>query len=69
MTQLHSPDDPEALPEEIVHWQPHHGHTFALPQALNEVDGPVVATAIMGVLAMVGLAAGAFILGRRSAEH
>ena len=69
MTDLDDAGDPQALPEEIVHWQPHEGRTFGLPLDLHELNGPMVATAAVGVLAMIGLAAGAFLLGRMSAER
>ena len=58
MTQLDALSDPEELPEEIVEWQPQHG------PLIGRWDGPIVAIATVGALALLGLTAGAFMAGR-----
>jgi hypothetical protein len=57
-------DEPESLPEEIVHWQPTH-RPYGLAQAHGAVAQGASATgsSIVGALAMGALALGAIAIG------
>ena len=57
-------DQPETLPEEIVHWQPTH-RPYGLAQAHGAVAQGASATgsSIVGALAMGALALGAIAIG------
>ena len=57
MTTEIDPDDPETLPEEIVHWQPNHRPPF---QALG---GEATGSALLGALALGAMALGAVAVG------
>jgi hypothetical protein len=52
-------DEPESLPEAIVHWQPNHHHV-----ALTQTSGAVAKGAsIVGLSAVTALALGAMAIG------
>jgi hypothetical protein len=57
-------DEPESLPEEIVHWQPTH-RPYGLAKAHGAVAEGAAATggSIIGALAMGALAVGAIAIG------
>ncbi|HEY2710302.1 MAG TPA: hypothetical protein VGI95_19855 [Caulobacteraceae bacterium] len=57
-------DEPETLPEEIVHWQPNH-HPTPLAQAhIAAAQGAsATGTSIIGALALGALAVGALAIG------
>ena len=57
-------DEPETLPEEIVHWQPNH-RGAALAEARGAVahGASATGTSIVGSLAMGALALGAIAIG------
>ena len=58
MTQFDTTSDPEEAPEALVDWEPRHG------PLVGRWDGPVVAIATVGALALLGFTAGAFLAGR-----
>ena len=58
MTELDTSLEDEDIPEAIVEWQPRHG------PLVGRWDGPVVAIATVGALALLGLTAGAYMAGR-----
>ncbi len=58
MTELDTELEREDLPDPIVEWQPQHG------PLVGRWDGPVVAIATVGALALLGLTAGAYMAGR-----
>jgi hypothetical protein len=68
-------DEPESLPEEIVHWQPTH-RPYGLAQAHGAVaqgatatGSSIVGALAMGALALGALAIGALAIGRLSVRH
>ena len=62
MTQFDTPLEDEDIPEEIVEWQPQHG------PLIGRWDGPVVAIATIGALAVLGFTAAAYVAGRAQAR-
>ncbi|HEX6866487.1 MAG TPA: hypothetical protein VF122_04575 [Caulobacteraceae bacterium] len=60
MSQLDGLSDPEELPEDIIVWAPRRG---PLVGRLNAIS---VLAASLGALALFGLAAGAYLAGRRA---
>ena len=65
------PDEPETLPEEIVHWQPNHRAALAetrgaVAQGASATGSSVVGALAMGALALGAVAIGALAIGRLS---
>ena len=58
MTNVDPAHEPEEIPEDIVDWQPERG------PLIGRWDGPVVAIATVGALALLGFTAGAYMAGR-----
>ena len=58
MTQLDTPLEEDDIPEAIVEWQPQRG------PLVGRWDGPVVAIATIGALAVLGFTAAAYAAGR-----
>ena len=58
MTQLDTPLEEDDIPEAIVEWQPQRG------PLVGRWDGPVVAIATIGALAVLGFTAAAYVAGR-----
>ena len=62
MTELETGLEREEVPDPIVDWQPRQG------PLIGRWDGPVVAIATVGALALLGLTAGAYMAGRAQAR-
>ena len=66
-------DEPESLPEEIVHWQPNHrplnqAHV-ATALGASATGSSIVGALAMAVLAIGAVAIGALAIGRLSIGH
>jgi hypothetical protein len=61
-------DEPESLPEEIVHWQPTHRPMTqthgAVAQGASATGSAIVGALAMGALALGAVAIGALAIGR-----
>lgn len=73
-------DEPESLPEEIVHWQPTHrpvglaqAHGAVaqgmLAQGASATGSSIVGAIAMGALALGAVAIGALAIGRLNVRH
>jgi hypothetical protein len=56
-------DEPEELPEEIVHWQPNHRPPLAQAHGAVAHGATATGSSIMGALALGALAIGALAIG------
>ena len=66
-------DEPEVLPEEIVHWQPTHrplnqAHG-AVAQGASATGSSIVGALAMGALALGAVAIGALAIGRLNVRY
>jgi hypothetical protein len=66
-------DEPEVLPEEIVHWQPNHrplntAHA-AVAQGASATGSSIVGALALGALAIGAVAIGALAIGRLNVRH
>jgi len=66
-------DEPESLPEEIVHWQPNHrplnqAHG-AVAQGASATGSSVIGALALGALALGAVAIGVLAIGRLNVRH
>ena len=68
-------DEPETLPEEIVHWQPNQRPAGlaeargAVAQGASATGSSIVGALAMGALALGAVAIGALAIGRLNVRH
>ncbi len=66
-------DEPETLPEEIVHWQPTHRPLTtahgAVAQSASATGSGIVGALAMGALALGAVAIGALAIGRLNVRY
>jgi hypothetical protein len=66
-------DEPEELPEEIVHWQPTHRPLTtahgAVAQGASATGSSIIGALALGALALGAVAIGALAIGRLNVRH
>jgi hypothetical protein len=67
-------DEPEELPEEIVHWQPSHRPPLnqahgAVAQGASATGSAIMGAVALGALAMGAVAIGVLAIGRLNVRH